>query len=104
MKLDIDKATEHLDEALDHLLALRQALGIDDVPIPAEGLDGALGADDEVKKARRQVRRLLDHLLSVGTEDQRAAVLRLEERYNLVVSLAAEVGWRSGWMAARGGR
>lgn len=106
MSFDLDKATEHLDTALDHLLALRLALGVaDQVPEVPEALDNALGQDDRASDARREVRRLLDALGVNGDDaDRKAACMALEEAVNGLVALSLDVGFTFGWRVARGGR
>jgi len=106
--MNIKDATKHLDIVLDHLLVLRLELGLgdDDVPeVPHQALDEALGQDEDAQAARVEIRRALDTLMATSeTEVQRAALLRLEENFNARVATALDIGFRLGWIAARGSR
>lgn len=93
MTADTDALVEHLDRALDAVLVVRVALGVSNVPVPAEALDAALGAGDGYLRRRQRFGRIVSRLLDTRPE-QHQAVFDLEAEVNALVATAVEIGWR----------
>jgi hypothetical protein len=106
MTTDKAKLVGHIDEALDHLLAVRAGLGIDDVPEPASrALDAAFTEDETARAVRRGVQQALEHLRTAeGDEAREAAFYAAEEAVNHLVSVLLDLGFAVGFTAGRRGR
>ena len=99
------KVVEHLDRALDAVLAARVEMGLlaEALPIPDEALDTALGCDKSYQEARAEVRDALKVLLDAAKDHGLVQlVLDFEAAANHQVSVALEVGWRVGVQVASG--
>ena len=95
-----DNLVERLDRALDELTAVRVELGGVDLTPPDDGLDAALGADDNYRERRVALRDAIEALLDARLgDDLRGLVLKVEEAANHQLSVAVEVGWRVGMQA-----
>ena len=93
---DDDALVEHLDRALDAVLAVRVALGGPNIPVPDEALDEALQRDDAYQEARRRFSATFAVMSRrLGAEDE-ASLLDFEGTVNALVARAAECGWRLG--------
>ena len=81
------KVVEHLDRALEEVLAARVAMGLlaEPLPIPDEALDAALAADTRYQDARRQLREAVQALIAQAPE-------RAHRGLVLAVAVAAKSG------------
>lgn len=106
MTIDTEGTAQHLDVALDHLLAARVSLGLAEAPEPPwPAIDQAFALDRRSKEVRRAVQRALDRIIEADDlEVRRAALLAAEEEMNRLVAIALEAGWQVGWTAGRTGR
>lgn len=93
---DEDALVEHLDRALDAVLAVRVALGGSNVPVPEEALDEALQRDDAYLEARRRFSTAFAVLAGQRDADEGPSLLDFESTVNALVARAAECGWRLG--------
>lgn len=92
--------TDHVDVALDALLAVRLALGgLSGTALPEEAMDTALGLHQGFQEARRGFVAALVHLRDAGVTDE--AVFAIEAAAHHLAGQAAEVGWLLA-MTARG--
>ena len=98
-----ERVVEHLDSALDALLAARVLLGMREVEVPVEALDAIMLRDSGHQVARRQFAEALERLLNLlpSTGPARKQVLLMEETVNALVSEATVVVWRLGLMTRR---
>ena len=91
---------DHLDHALQAVLAARIAAGQVETPsLPDEALHGALGQSGDYQAARVQVREALDDLQASVDSEAWAKVLTLEAAMNAVTAEAIEAAWKLGWVA-----
>lgn len=97
---DRTRAVEHLDRALDDLLAARVALGELPPASPCEALGEALEGDDEYRQARLAFRAAFEDLAE-RFPSERERFLALEETANWMASASSDVGWRLGSLAGR---
>ena len=99
--MNSDDLTDHLDAALDAVLAARLALGgLSGTPLPEEAMDTALGLHQGFQEARRGFVAALVHLRDAGVTDE--AVFAIEAAAHHLAGQAAEVGWALGITACRG--
>ncbi len=92
---------DHLDAALDHLLAVRVALGgLAEAPLAEEAMEVALGANASYQGARSGFVAALVHLRDAGVTDE--AIFAVEASAHELAGRAAEVGWMLGLTARRG--
>lgn len=99
------KVTEHLDRALDAVLAARVEMGLlaEALPIPDEALDTALGADTSYQATRVEARDALNALLDAArVHGLEQLVFVYEAAANHQVAVAMEVGWRVGVQVTSG--
>ena len=95
---------QHVDRAIDELLAARMKLGgVADVAVPDDALDVALRNSTDVRDARREFLSALAAIDVAGDAVARQTYLRIEEAANAVASECAVAGWRVGLLAARNG-
>ena len=94
---DTEALVEHLDAALDHLLAARVSLGgLDEVDLPDEALDVAMAADEGFQEARRHFREAWQEVREAAGSECPQELLRLEAAANALVVQGTKVGWRLG--------
>ncbi len=96
MTADADALVQHLDRALDAVLAVRVALGASSLPVPDEALDEALQRDDAYQQARRRFSTSFAVLAGQHDAEEGPSLLDLESAVNALVARAAECGWRLG--------
>jgi len=100
---DLDALVTSLDTALDGLLSARLLVGGMPPPLPASALEAALSAAPEVCTARAELRWVVADLVDRLDDDERPAVLAVEEAAWKVVARTAETSWAMAmvWAAAR---
>lgn len=91
---DRQALVEHLDEALEALLAARVMAGMTEVPVAFVALDRALARDDLYVAKRKEFGAAIKVLLAAVPEGKQA-VLNVEATANALVAAAAEVGWQT---------
>jgi hypothetical protein len=91
---DRQALVEHLDEALDAMLAARIVAGLTEVPVAFVALDRALARDDLTVAKRKEFGAAIKVLLAAVPEHKQA-VLNAEAAGNALVAAAAEVGWNT---------
>jgi hypothetical protein len=89
-----DGLREHLEAALDNVLAVLAAAGGLPMAVPNDALDAALAADRAFGRARRRFYRSLK---TAGDDTQ---VMAIEEAANAMAGRAAEAGYRLGSTAS----
>lgn len=95
-----DDLVERLDVALDHLLAVRVAVGgLVEAPLPEQALDAALGQAG-YQEARKGFVAAMEAARAAGLPDD--ALHAVEAAAHHLAAQAAEVGWALG-VTARGG-
>lgn len=98
--MDTVALAERLDGAVDHLLAVRVALGgLSGPPLPEEALDVALGRHEGFQGARQGFVAALEVARAAGLTDE--AIYGVEAAAHHLAGQAAEVGWALG-VTARG--
>lgn len=96
--------TDHLDHALQAVLAARILAGqVEAPPLPDDAVHVALGQSGDYQAARVKVRDALDALQAGVDEDTWRQVLRLEGAMNAATADALEVTWGLGWSAGLAG-
>lgn len=93
---------EHLDRALDALMAARIAIGGLPDDLPDTALDEALEADDEYRRVREELSEQVAKLMQVVGPFDRDAVLGLESAVNALVACGVGVGWKLGLLTDGG--
>jgi len=91
-----DKIIDHLDAALEAILAAQASLGALPLEPPDEALDAALRASSEHQAVRAKFRRAWDELSELLPLEARQQALRMEEAANALAVSSATVGWRLG--------
>lgn len=89
--MNADDLTDHLDAALDHLVAARALGGLAAAPLAEEALDVALGLHEGFQTARRGFVEALVRLRDTGATEE--AISELEAAVHHLAGQAAEVGW-----------
>lgn len=99
---DAVRVNEHLQDALDHVLAALVISGGLAQEVPGEALDATIQNDPAVKDARQAHHDALRALKGAGVP--REAILLVEEATNALVARGAEAAYRLGMRVGRGGR
>jgi len=92
---------EHLDSAMNAVLAARVALGGPDIALPAEALDEALRAHPKYRTARREIRQAMERLQPLLAAKGWQTVLALEAATNEAMVRSSEVAWSLGATSRR---
>lgn len=102
-EIDNSELTQHLDRAIDELLAARMSVaGLADAAEPDDALDVALQDSPHVRDARREFLAALSSIDVSGYAVARQTYLRIEETANAVAAECAIAGWRLGLLATTG--
>ena len=101
---DQDAVVEHLDEALDRLLAARIRVGgLVPNTAPVASLEAAARSDDNYRAARQQASDAVQTLLAAVELDEQVVGLLLaaESAWMELLVVGGDLGWRLGAMARR---
>ena len=101
---DDARVRDHLQAALDQILASLIISGGLPTEIPEDGLDAAVGNDPAVQDARLGLVTILNSVFDLGASDARQALLAIEAATNAYAARCAEAGYRLGLRVRSGGR
>ena len=94
---------QHVDRAIDELLAARMKLGgVADVAVPDDALDVVLRNSPDVRDARREFLAALSSIDVAGDAVARQVYLAIEETANALAAATSVAGWQLGLLAATG--
>jgi hypothetical protein len=99
---DDAQVREHLQVALDQLLAALIVSGGLPEEIPDDAMDAGLAGNPAVQEARLGLISTLNRLIDPSTGDGRQALLALEAGANAYAARCAEAGYRLGLLVCRG--